>query len=126
MDADRRVVPAQLGNAISPPSRARTRGRSSATLPRGSPAFPWFAPNDPHPCRYRMLPSLLRLPSKTTPAGVIETFPLPYLADSVPRAYRLKVGNVYLIFSTSTGTSHRRGAFFVRGLVRIEGGVVFG
>jgi hypothetical protein len=29
-------------------------------------------------------------------------------ADSAPRAYRLKVGNAYLTFSTSSGTSPRR------------------
>jgi hypothetical protein len=35
----------------SPPSRARTRGRSSATLPPWKPNFPWCDLSDAHPCR---------------------------------------------------------------------------
>src|SRR6266481_1600388 len=42
----------------------------------------------------------------TTPAGVVDFFmALLSFADSAPRAYRLKAGNAYLTFSTSTGTS---------------------
>src|SRR6266581_3760652 len=42
----------------------------------------------------------------TTPAGVVDSFmALLSFVDSAPRAYRLKAGNAYLTFSTSTGTS---------------------
>src|SRR6266478_9834864 len=45
----------------------------------------------------------------TTPAGVVDFFmALLSFADSAPRAYRLKAGNAYLTFSTSTGTSPHR------------------
>src|SRR5271169_877310 len=48
----------------------------------------------------------------TTPAAVVGfVMALLSFADSAPRAYRLKVGNAYLTFSTSTGTfppRHRR------------------
>src|SRR5271167_1710020 len=41
----------------------------------------------------------------TTPAAVVGfVMALLSFADSAPRAYRLKVGNAYLTFSTSTGT----------------------
>src|SRR6266851_4360860 len=41
-----------------------------------------------------------------TPAGVLDfTMALLSFVDSAPRAYRLKVGNAYLTFSTSAGTS---------------------
>src|SRR5271163_2470911 len=41
----------------------------------------------------------------TTPAAVVDfVMALLSVADSAPRAYRLKVGNAYLTFSTSTGT----------------------
>jgi hypothetical protein len=41
----------------------------------------------------------------TTPAAVVDfVMALLSFADSAPRAYRLKVGNAYLTFSTSTGT----------------------
>src|SRR6516225_5276090 len=47
-----------------------------------------------------------------TPAAVVDfVMALLSFADSAPRAYRLKVGNAYLTFSTSTGaspTAHRR------------------
>src|SRR5271169_5611548 len=44
----------------------------------------------------------------TTPAGVVDfSMALLSFADSAPRAYWLKVGNAYLTFSTSTGTSPR-------------------
>src|SRR6266481_4981186 len=47
----------------------------------------------------------------TTPAGVVDFFmALLSFADSAPRAYRLKAGNAYLTFSTSTGTSPRSDA----------------
>src|SRR5271169_4365940 len=45
----------------------------------------------------------------TTPAGVVDfSMALLSFADSAPRAYWLKVGNAYLTFSTSTGTSPGR------------------
>jgi hypothetical protein len=59
------------------------------------------------------------------PAGVVD-LALFSFAHSVPRAYRLKAGNVHLIFSTSTGDIPSPPCFFVRGLVGIEGGVVSG
>src|SRR5271166_3719395 len=41
-----------------------------------------------------------------TPAAVVDfVMALLSFADSAPRAYRLKVGNAYLTFSTSTGAS---------------------
>src|SRR5271156_2562570 len=41
-----------------------------------------------------------------TPAGVVDLFmALLSFEDSAPRAYRLQVGNAYLTFSTSVGTS---------------------
>src|SRR5271157_4362189 len=41
-----------------------------------------------------------------TPAAVVDfVMALLTFADSAPRAYRLKVGNAYLTFSTSTGAS---------------------
>jgi len=49
--------------------------------------------------------------------------------DSAPRAYRLKAGNAYLTFSTSTGTSPTIGAALVPTLQRAhapEGGGVLG
>src|SRR6516165_7700219 len=43
-----------------------------------------------------------------TPAAVVDfVMALLSFADSAPRAYRLKVGNAYLTFSTSTGASPR-------------------
>src|SRR5271155_1764585 len=43
-----------------------------------------------------------------TPAGVVDLFmALLSFEDSAPRAYRLQVGNAYLTFSTSVGTSPR-------------------
>src|SRR5271166_5404322 len=46
----------------------------------------------------------------TTPAAVVDfVMALLSVADSAPRAYRLKVGNAYLTFSTSTGTFPRLG-----------------
>src|SRR5271165_5881548 len=45
-----------------------------------------------------------------TPAAVVDfVMALLSFADSAPRAYRLKVGNAYLTFSTSTGASPARG-----------------
>src|SRR5208282_4740076 len=41
-------------------------------------------------------------------AGVDFVMALLSYADSAPRAYRLKVGNAYLTFSTSTGASPAR------------------
>jgi hypothetical protein len=42
----------------------------------------------------------------TTRAAVVDfSMALLSFADSAPRAYRLKAGNAYLTFSTSTGTS---------------------
>src|SRR5947209_17967609 len=47
----------------------------------------------------------------TTPAGVVDSFmALLSFVASAPRAYRLKAGNAYLTFSTSTGTSPRSAA----------------
>src|SRR5271155_5319760 len=44
-----------------------------------------------------------------TPAGVVDLFmALLSFEDSAPRAYRLQVGNAYLTFSTSVGTSPNR------------------
>src|SRR5437667_9055379 len=49
----------------------------------------------------------------TTPAGVVDSFmALLSFVDSAPRAYRLKAGNAYLTFSTSTGTSPFRVTVF--------------
>src|SRR5271156_943619 len=45
-----------------------------------------------------------------TPAGVVDLFmALLSFEDSAPRAYRLQVGNAYLTFSTSVGTSPLKG-----------------
>src|SRR5271166_2022190 len=45
-----------------------------------------------------------------TPAAVVDfVMALLSFADSAPRAYRLKVGNAYLTFSTSTGASPSSG-----------------
>src|SRR5271155_2244362 len=45
-----------------------------------------------------------------SPAGVVDLFmALLSFEDSAPRAYRLQVGNAYLTFSTSVGTSPQRG-----------------
>src|SRR6266446_2894688 len=45
----------------------------------------------------------------TTPAGVVDSFmALLSFVDSAPRAYRLKAGNAYLTFSTSTRTSPQK------------------
>jgi hypothetical protein len=43
-------------------------------------------------------------------------------ADSAPRAYRLKAGNAYLTFSTSTGTApgYQRPASYGRGAVDLS------
>ena len=62
---------------------------------------------------------------KYNPGRCYRDFSIALLSGFSTRAYRLKVGNVYLIFSTSTGIPSPE-CFFVRGLVGIEGGVVSG
>src|SRR5712691_8069033 len=57
----------------------------------------------------------------TTPAGVVDSFmALLSFVDSAPRAYRLKAGNAYLTFSTSTGTSPQIREIEAARLVRLE------
>src|SRR5271155_2845389 len=57
-----------------------------------------------------------------TPAGVVDLFmALLSFEDSAPRAYRLQVGNAYLTFSTSVGTSPLAAAQFVVHLCPICG-----
>src|SRR6516162_9327496 len=54
-----------------------------------------------------------------TPAAVVDfVMALLSFADSAPRAYRLKVGNAYLTFSTSTGASPIDEAAFVDAVTR--------
>src|SRR6266436_10046270 len=53
----------------------------------------------------------------TTPAGVVDSFmALLSFVDSAPRATRLKAGNAYLTFSTSTGTSPKEALKMVKDL----------